>query len=1040
MPELDLHKHGILEAHAGTGKTYAITNLVLDLVSVRGLHLREILLVTYTEKAAQELATRVRKRLTEAAAKAQGAVRAHLEANLREMHEAWIGTIHSACLRILRQFPFESGISFSPELSDDEDGLETALREALRDDTWKGDFQDHRLFSRAWNCRSADSQLQGALALALALVQGSEIHPASLLEASPDPSEEHDAVLCARFQVAWARQAAKLHRAQKVSHGKLSYQDMLGRMVDALERDEFRSLLRDLLKVGIVDEFQDTSPLQWTIFRRLFLDQGSVPPGNLYLVGDPKQSIYSFQGADVHTYLDACQELSRHGALKQPLETNWRTTPDLIEGVNDLLLHPDHKDWFQDNGIRYDRANRAVSPARSAPPHRLPGDLGEAPVRVHPFQGKTGPAKTEYAQQCAAWILGLKGRLASIPEGDQWKDRTLDWGDFAVVVSARNASLPFRRAFDRAGIPWALYKQEGVFRSRAALEVRTVLLGLGGSPSDASRRSMALATRLLAGREDLLEEARHLARNARWARLFRLLSQEGPGPERILSGTSGDREWMDLRQVCQYALEFLASGSGGMEELAERLGRIDQGLEDAPDDRNLMARATDRGRVQILTMHVSKGLEFPVAFLSASGPSNKHEAHSWIDPDSSRRLVMPGCIPNATRNPDKTPLRIAVDDAKAVAKAQKEQETRRLVYVAATRPKLLLVLPCHVKEPGKKPGKEKPHDPLSQLTLPCLEATDRIALLGSAPDPIEAPAPPRTAQEAAGHVHGWQDLSALRLPSRARAQTSFTQVTADNHVAVPETHGLGERLERSEETDAAVVPPPATVPADDWLPRGARTGDCLHEILEGWMSPGEDLSWVHEEETIPARVREASETLSAHGMDIALAPKIVHLLKSVLLKPMALPGGSTLRLCDLATCDRLPEVEFHWPVGANGGPARPTESVRGWMVGYIDLLFRHESKWYVLDWKTTSMALWNAAALDESVRSHGYDLQGKLYGQSIARALKPHESWGGGVVVYLRAFADPATTDHGIWISGADPDSSDLDRRVRTWMESRRSS
>lgn len=1033
MPELDLHRHGILEAHAGTGKTYAITNLVVDLVSERGLHLREILLVTYTEKAAQELATRVRKRLVEAAAKAQGAAKAHLEANLRELHEAWIGTIHSACLRILRQFPFESGISFSPELSDDEEGLEFALREAMRDDAWKGDFADPALFARAWNVKSADAQLHGARTLAMALLQDAEIHPASLLDPLPDPGSEQDVVLCARFQVAWATRAADLHRAAKADGGGLSYQDMLAYLVRALEHDEFRTLLRNTLKVGIVDEFQDTSPLQWQIFRSLFLEKGATPSGNLYLVGDPKQSIYSFQGADVHTYLDACQELSRHGAVKLPLETNWRTVPDLIEGINDLVLHPGHEDWFKDRGIRYEPANRASSPARTPPPQPLPGGLSRAPVRIHPFQGKTGPARAEYAQQCAEWILGLKGRLVSVPEGDRWMDRVLDWGDFAVVVSAKSMANPFRRAFDRAGIPWALYKQEGVFRSRAALEIRTVLLALCGSATDASRRSMALATRLLDGREELLDQARFLAQSARWARLLRLLSQEGPGAVRILSGSTGDREWMDLRQVCQYALEFLASGSGGLEELAERLGRIDDGLEDAPDDRNLMARATDRGRVQILTMHVSKGLEFPVVFLGASRGSNSHAVHTWIDPETSIRKAMPGCIPAPSRKADKTPFRLQVEEAKGIAKSQKDQEMRRLVYVAATRPKLLLVLPCHLND------REKPLDPLSDLAHPCLDASERIDLLGTAPEPPETESSISRTEDRTDHVHDWQDLSNLRLPSRTRLQTSFTQVTADAHAAVPESHGLGERLERSEEPQTETASLEVMPPADQWLPRGARTGDCLHEILEGWMSPGAELAWVHDDSTLPSREREVRKTLAAHGMDAALAPKIVILLRSILLAPLDLPGGVSLRLCDLPSSDRLPEVEFHWPVGATGAPAKPGESARGWMVGYIDLLFRHQSKWYVLDWKTTSLERWDANTLEESVRSHGYDLQGKLYGQSVARALKPHESWGGGVVVYLRAFADPATAEHGIWTSDAQSGSSDLDRRVRLWMEARRS-
>jgi len=228
--------------------------------------------------------------------------------------------------------------------------------------------------------------------------------------------------------------------------------------------------------------------------------------------------------------------------------------------------------------------------------------------------------------------------------------------------------------------------------------------------------------------------------------------------------------------------------------------------------------------------------------------------------------------------------------------------------------------------------------------------------------------------------------------------------------------------------------------ADAWLPRGAHTGDCLHEILEAWMDPRQDLSWVDSGNEPPSlKDKEGiAGILESHGLPRGLESRIVALLREVLRTPIDLGEGAPLRLCDLAPCDRRPEVEFHWAFGADGQNLSQGEPSRGWMVGYIDLLFRHGGRWHVLDWKTTSLFEWSAARLADSMESHGYSLQADLYRQTVARALPKGETIGRAVYLYLRAFADPATAGSGAWIS---PEAVQglMTPALRGWLETRHS-
>jgi len=1155
----DLRTHGIIEAHAGTGKTYTIVRMVLELLVRERLELRQILLVTFTQKAAGELLERIRQGIAEARSGCDDPhLSAHLQRCLGQLGECWIGTIHGVALRILRAWPFESGLPFRTELVDDGEGLEAALREVWRRDPWKLDGtslaslvegktiqawmvqaldlargrldpdmvllpegadrdgaweslagEEERLRQDVGRCEAALRDLEArfvewlrplaqeflslsSAALTKAGAKSKENVDASWRQILSERAARSEAAvlglpgrtrktladnLSARdlgrpeggraleiwddvrrrwsadvapsagdwqaareglegiesrrravFLASWATTAAREWKARKAAEGLLSYQDMLERLRDALSDPGFRSVLRGRIRVGVIDEFQDTSALQWDIFRTWFLSGDRQGAGRLFLVGDPKQSIYSFQGADVRTYLRACRDLEEAGARRFPLRRNWRSTPGVVEAVNGLLTGV--PDWFGTE-IVYDAGSAVETPSRA---DDAPDAEGPPSALAVPLEGPAATRRARYASFAAGHIPSLRGTVARLPKGDRWTERALDWGDFAVVVQTRNQVASFRRAFRRAGIPWALYKEQGVFASRAAREFRALLAALVEPPDRQAMKRRAALTRFfgleladLDASTDLsevdstggvLERLSVLASEGRWARLFHAIRRETGVESRLLRGEDGDRHWMDLRQTMEHALEFLVSGKGRIPELVEHLGRLERGDESAAEDRNLHARATDRDRVQILTMHVSKGLEFPVVFLATAPPRRSGPIERWIgEADGRLRLHM---APRA-------------QEPRLDALEQATQEEARLLYVALTRPKLQVVVPVHkVASPAQL-------DLLSRR----LEDVSFGSVAGRAePPPSATAARSETPAPAFRGTVGPERVAALGLRERVRVLSSYSAIsrsTAD--------HALSGRLRPSEEpAEAADLTESVKIDApDSWLPRGAAAGDALHEILESCLRR-DDLSWIAEP-ALPERfLAEVRRILRLHALPEDVAPRVAALVARILSSPLDLPTGARVALRDLPPADRRPELEFHCAVGNDGrivvGGRSRDPGPRGWLVGYIDLLFRHEGTWFVLDWKTTTLPDYGPEALERGMDEHDYRLQAALYTAVLERSGLGR--CGGAVYVFLRAAADGGTDAAteplpGVW--GCLP-SGELESfahdRLRSWLGARR--
>ena len=618
-PEIDLDRHGVIEAHAGTGKTWTIIQMVLRILEkkitgAKGemsfVPVNEILLVTFTEKAAGELKKRIRKGLEERiknTGENDGELKPHLENCLNNLHEALIGTIHGVCLRLLQTRPFETGVPFSTEMVDDSEGLIDALRESMRTD-WQKDetlipWALERLQSQGTPLEEKHFGLVRETALKLLDTENTILdrracgnlrltdlkalfekeHEAALpafirsvkklkefLDGFTPPAAFHEnartaipaiqywtkqipdgkmqidcaavaslskfkkpdkngklrlAPLCdaafkktgpggsldALFQELQAHpciasletieknlllalicDAAELLRDSwirtKRGKGLISFQDMLRLMHKAVTgKSNFCSQLRERLRYGIIDEFQDTSGLQWQIFKKIFLEPSRKDGPRIFIVGDPKQSIYAFQGADVRSYLDAKNTILANDGKIYTLTENYRSLSETIDGYNAVFAkNGDSPDWFAfdeasgDTGrISYPSSGDGGETAKAHPrsPEKPLDPVLGRPVQVMVLEGNAPGRISRMAAWTALAVKGLIGRnrKINVPDGDAWNEIAFTYEHFAVIVEKHRLAVPFLEEFQKQGIPAVKYKMEGVFQSAMARDLHALL-------------------------------------------------------------------------------------------------------------------------------------------------------------------------------------------------------------------------------------------------------------------------------------------------------------------------------------------------------------------------------------------------------------------------------------------------------------------------------------------------------------------------------------------------------------------------------------
>ncbi len=698
-----------IEASAGTGKTYALAALATRCVAEFDVKAAELLIVTFTRAATQELRNRVRTQLVEVA----DALRAgmppgtdpwivelgttdpeerqrrvdRLERAVTEFDAMAITTIHGFATQVLATLGTEAGVDPDVTLVDDAEEL---LAEVCSD------------VLAAAAVGSGDPDVLPKLK-ALTEATGRRLSMPDL-DLVPTSTVECDDP-AALVLVGLIDRCVEVIGERRRRAGTMSFDDVLLHLRDALEGDGGAGVveaLRKRSKVALIDEFQDTDPVQWAIFSTLF---GRVAPGSrLVLVGDPKQAIYSFRGANVHTFSRAVT--ADAGVARRSLETNWRSDGALLTALNTLFDGA----TFGDPRITY----VDVDPAEPNAAKRLV-DRHDRPVvplsirmtldpQLQRNRNRAADINVRAAERAIFGDLGehvveLLGG-ARLPE-DDGSMRQVVPSDIAVLVKSHREAEAVQRALLSRRVPAVLARSTSVLGSPAADHWRLLLEALQ-RPSD-PRRARAFALSWFAAEtpdqvatldddalshlQDQLQrwnEVLEAGGVAEWA--SRVVADSGV-EARVLATGEGDRLVTDLHHVAEL---FHSAAHHDRLSVAGLLAVLDRDPDedidaDAEQDVGSSARRveSDDKAVQILTIWTAKGLEFPIVCVPTLWRTPlKHGLEAvpviYQDPDTDRRTY--DVAPKA-----EWPTKEASDRRSRLSRDEAIGENLRLLYVALTR-------------------------------------------------------------------------------------------------------------------------------------------------------------------------------------------------------------------------------------------------------------------------------------------------------------------------------------------------------------------
>ncbi len=904
------------------------------------------------------------------------------------------------------------------------------------------------------------------------------------------------ASLAARMQ--WLKQQQR----------RFGFADLLDRLHAALGTPgtEAGKALRDRIRaqypVALVDEFQDTSPRQLAIFDKVYRLEEDRQDQALLLIGDPKQSIYAFRGADIYSYLEARSATAgRHHALPM----NFRSTAPMVAAVNAL---------FSEAEVREPQAAfRLGSESGTGLPFIAVGARGRQETLVCVQDGSPQPvapltfctddfceslrkSRRRYARlgalRIAAWLRGeMAGFRADTPEAPTGVApvRRLRPADIVVLVRTGVEAAVMRRELRRLGIQSA-YLSEGdsVFSTPEAADLLRVLQAIA-SPRETRLARAALATGLVGRR---LEELQRLAVDEEafdaactslrdlqqvWqtrgvlAMVREALHLFGV-PARWLAATDGMGE-RRLTNVLQLG-ELLQAASQQVEgetALVHWLSlQVVNGEADTPmggaDDPQLLRLESDVELVRIVTIHKSKGLEYPVVLL----PFATHHR-----PVTARftKFVRTRVVENgvALRRLEVAP------DSKALeaAEFERQQEDLRLLYVALTRarhavwvgaptvcignsPKCVwagsaLGYLLHASEPTKAESCVEAvkafaarHVTVAVETASAAEERFTLAMapeMAPGAEPL-VPALPYTADfERYWTLHSYSGLvRSAHGPSRAAGASAVAAAAPS-----PDTDSRARERRNDEPEDGPrVAPSPGTgdapalamLPARHRFPAGAVHGDFLHKQLE-WLAEekfalgsGSEQAAAVQRELVARCERTAWREHSADVVELLSA--VVSSPLPVSSNPMSTNPASAKPVTLAQLSQTVPEMEFWMP--ADG--LVPTEidqlctrhilpglersalsgvALRGLLKGVMDLVFEHEGRYWVLDYKSNRLgvddAAYTPAAMEEAIAKHRYDVQAVLYLLALHRQLqarlgaayRPKEQLGGAIYLFLRGTA-----------------------------------
>jgi len=1170
--ETPLEGSNLIEASAGTGKTHTITGLFLRLLLEKNLAVHQILVVTFTEAATEELKDRIREKIREAVdafstgksresfldklvkkqAFAEKALRLLREA-LRTFDEASIFTIHGFCRRMLHENAFESGSLFDTELVTNPSAM---IREST-DDFWRrhlytasplfvhyallngflpGELisllkskmnqpflriipqeegpdtgpQEKRFraaFSRALQAwpgskdevtrlltsyegfhrgQYAVSKIEGWLKemedlftygenasglfpgfkkfcrgeVAMGMKKGFAPPEHSFFDRCEDlyqSSQDLESVFSRRLlglKVKLFKEVGEELSDRKIEKNVQTFDDLLLKLQAALEGRGGRDLaiaIRRKYRAALIDEFQDTDPVQYAIFQSIFGRGGSI----LFLVGDPKQSIYGFRGADIFAYMEAVDKVDTRYTLTE----NWRSDPQLIKSINAFFGNV--RPAFVYEKIPFEPA-KAASEGETKP-LMIEGERESFTlwfVDSEKWAGQNGVIDKRVAQaQLPGLVAAEITRLLNL--GKEKKaligDRPLRANDIAVLVRQNREALLVQRALSERNVPSVLHSTENLFDSREAQEMER-FLAAAVEPNAESLIKGALSTDMvgIAGEELerlTLDEARwerwlvkfrdyhELWQERGFFRMFRSFLKEGRVLTRLIAFADGERRNTNLLHLMevlhQASVERKLNMTGLLKWLSEQ-----RDPDASRSEEHQLRLESDENAVKLVTIHKSKGLEYPVVFcpFSWDGVRSKKGAEPLLFHSPQNRMELIFDLGSDDREPHK-----------AMADKEELAENLRLLYVALTRAKCRVYLAwgrfknAETSAPAyllhAPPGND-PDNLVKALAEKFQQVTDE-GLLSGAKSVMKKPA---------ATVKVIKDLEADQgrfspLPEEMQINPprSFSgridrqwKISSFSSLASDRLHG-----EQGTDYDAVTVSEPEDPlrmieePAGIFaFPKGAKAGTFLHDVFEHL----DFCNFIG-----PSRQDLVGEKLVQYGYDRSWVEIVCDMVDKVLRVPLD-PEKQDFCLSRVRSEDRLNELEFYFPlkslapetVGrilARGDLRQEVPEkierlnfspLRGFMKGFMDMVFRFEDRYYLVDWKSNflgaSVEDYGPENLARAMEENFYTLQYTFYTLALNQYLKlraqgyDYERHFGGIFyVFLRGVDPGKGPEFGIY-------------------------
>jgi exodeoxyribonuclease V beta subunit len=871
--------------------------------------------------------------------------------------------------------------------------------------------------------------------------------------------------------LARAAQFVRDHVAKRRGErGIMSFGDLLHKVDEALEGRQKELLLeglREKYRVALVDEFQDTDPVQYRIFSRVFREAAEIPDPEVdrafIMIGDPKQSIYRFRGADLAAYLEAEQQTSAEH--RHNMGTNWRSDRSLVNSVQavfDSVSNP-----FLNELIPLPKVD-AHYDDRFRPGPAMQVSLVSRPEYQDPDKAMSGkPALDATVQQLVDDIVSQLQSDDEICTGDdEW--RRLEPSDVAVLCRTGRELRTIQQALADRGVASVLQTDESVFESVEAEAVLLVLRAVQNTTS-LTRLFNALQTPVFGQNAQQLDSLRDdsdrlshfVERLQEWHALWqrdgfivmwrRLLGDEGT-IARLAGQINGERQITNYLHMGELLHRQAATAHAGPDELLRWFEQI-VSQNSKGDDEALLRLETDSAAVQLCTIHKSKGLEYSIVYCPTLW-----SVRTWKDPIVvMSRSVAEGemlSVPQIDVGSELLPVRQEQDHKESDA------EGRRLLYVALTRAKHQ----CNIYWAA---AKESGDSALGQILLGDLPENSSDVVLerrmrewvdGFSIDRTTVRSGAELAQPGSGVRYERQQVSDQELAARptrrqvisAVSQTSFTALASSAHGRI-----IDDVVDRDSlsvlRRDEAGSPPVTTVEEIPLaaMPGGRLVGDVVHSVLEHALKTGD--------------VFEASREEILHQVTVLLEPAMDRMqLEARWLQPLAATLttclAETMRLgsdiCCLSKIEsRRLATEVPFLLRLGGAAEFSTQNIaaafesssdvllqkygrrvramsvsglQGFLAGFVDLVFEANGKWFVADYKTNFLGPnysdYSTERLGEAMFEHDYLLQAGLYSVAIGRLLEQRipdfnleTDFGGCVYLYLRGFPPDGPPEAGVW-------------------------